>query len=130
MLERRYGLSNQTVAGWLARSAKEWALSAFLVIAVMNLLYAVIRDLPHWWWLVAAVGWFVLSVLISKIAPAVIVPLFYKTVPLKEHDLADRLLALAGRCGVRVQRVFEIKLSQETNKANAAVVGWGTTGEL
>ena len=125
VLERRYGLSNQTVAAWLARSAKEWALSAFLIIGVLNLLYAVIRSLPHWWWLVAAIGWFVLMVLISKITPAVIVPLFYKTAPLKDRELADRLLALAGRCGVRVKRVFEIKLSQETNKANAAVVGLG-----
>jgi STE24 endopeptidase len=125
VLERRYGLSNQTTAGWLVRSAKEWGLSTFLIVGVLNLLYAVIRSLPDWWWLIAAVGWFVLLVLISKITPAVIVPLFYKMVPLQNSELADRLLALAGRCGVRVQRVFEIKLSKETNKANAAVVGWG-----
>lgn len=125
VLERRYGLSNQTVAGWLTRSAKEWALSALLIGAVLNLLYAVIRSLPHWWWLVAAIGWLVLLVLISTITPAVIVPLFYKTVPLKDRGLADRLLALACRCGVHVKRVFEIKLSKETNKANAAVVGLG-----
>jgi STE24 endopeptidase len=125
VLERRYGLSNQTTAGWLVRSAKEWGLSALLIVGVLNLLYAVIRSLPHWWWLIAAVGWFVLLVLISKITPAVIVPLFYKMVPLKDSELADRLLTLAGRCGVRVKRVFEIKLSKETNKANAAVIGWG-----
>jgi STE24 endopeptidase len=125
VLERRYDLSNQTTAGWLARSAKEWGLSTFLAVGVLNLLYAAIRNLPHWWWLVAAVGWFILLVLISKITPAVIVPLFYKMVPLKDRELADRLLALAGRCGVRVKRVFEIKLSKETNKANAAVVGLG-----
>jgi STE24 endopeptidase len=125
VLERRYGLSNQTTAGWLVRSAKEWGLSTLLVVAGLNLLYAVMRSLPHWWWLIAAVGWFILLVLISKITPAVIVPLFYKMVPLRDGELADRLLALAGRCGVRVRRVFEIKLSQETNKANAAVVGWG-----
>jgi STE24 endopeptidase len=125
VLERQYGLSNQTTAGWLVRSAKEWGLSALLIVGVLNLLYAVIRSLPHWWWLIAAVGWFVLLVLISKITPAVIVPLFYKMVPLKDSELADRLLTLAGRCGVRVKRVFEIKLSKETNKANAAVVGWG-----
>jgi STE24 endopeptidase len=46
-------------------------------------------------------------------------------VPLRNSELVNRLLALAGRCGVRVQRVFEIKLSKETNKANAAVIGWG-----
>jgi STE24 endopeptidase len=125
VLERRYGLSNQTTAGWLARSAKEWGLSAFLIVGVLNLLYALIRSMPHGWWLVAAAGWFILLVLISKITPAVIVPLFYKTHPLKDRELTDRLLALAGRCGVRVKRVFEIKLSKETNKANAAVVGLG-----
>jgi STE24 endopeptidase len=130
VLERRYALSNQTIAGWLARSAKEWGLSTLLVIGVLNLLYAVIRNLPHWWWLVAAVGWFVLLVLISKITPAVIVPLFYKTVPLQGSGLAERLLALARRCGVRVKRVFEIKLSKETNKANAAVVGLGQTRRI
>jgi STE24 endopeptidase len=130
VLERRYGLSNQTTAGWLARSAKEWGLSTLLVVGVLNLLYAVMRSLPHWWWLSAAVGWFVLLVLISKITPVVIVPLFYKMVPLQNTELADRLLALAGRCGVRVQRVFEIKLSKETNKANAAVVGWGRNRKI
>jgi STE24 endopeptidase len=125
VLERRYGLSNQTVAAWLTRSAKEWGLSALLIIGVLNFLYATIRRLPHGWWLVAAIGWFVLVVLISKITPSVIVPLFYKTIPLKDQELVARLLALAGRCGVRVKRVFEIKLSKETNKANAAVVGLG-----
>lgn len=125
ILERRYGLSNQTVAGWLGRSAKEWTLSTLLVLGGLNLLYAVMRALPQWWWLVAAVGWFVLAVLLSKIAPVVIVPLFYQVIPLPDRELTDRLLALARRCGVRVQRVFEIKLSKETNKANAAVVGQG-----
>lgn len=124
VLERRYGLSNQTTVGWLVRSAKEWGLSTLLIVAVLNLLYAVIRSLPHWWWLVAAAGWFVLLVLISKITPAVIVPLFYKMVPLQNSELANRLFALAGRY-VPVKRIFEIKLSKETNKANAAVIGWG-----
>ncbi len=125
VLERRYGLSNQTTVGWFVRSLKEWGLSTLLIIGVLNLLYAVIRSLPHWWWFIAAVGWFVLLVLISKITPAVIVPLFYKMVPLQNSELVGRLLALADRCSVRVQRVFEIKLSKETNKANAAVIGWG-----
>ncbi len=125
VLERRYGLSNQTTAGWLIRSAKEWGLSTFLIVGVLNLLYAVMRSLPHWWWLLAAIGWFILLVLISKITPAVIVPLFYKMIPLQNSGLVNRLLALADRCSVRVQRVFEIKLSRETNKANAAVIGWG-----
>lgn len=125
VLEHRYDLSNQTTAGWLRRSAKEWLLSAVLVILTFNLLYALIRYLPNQWWLAASAGWFVLMVLMSKITPAIIVPLFYRLHPLPDRDLADRLLALARRCGVRVRQVFEIGLSKETKKANAAVVGLG-----
>jgi STE24 endopeptidase len=125
VLERRYNLSNQTIAGWLVRSVKAWGLSAVLVIASFNLLYASFRVLPEWWWLAASAGWFVLLVLMSKIAPAVVVPLFYKLQPLTDRDLADRLLALAQRCGVPITRIFEIRLSKETRKANAAVIGLG-----
>ncbi len=125
VLERRYDLSNQTTAGWLARSAKEWLLSALLVVVGFNLLYRLIRGMPNQWWLFAAAGWFLLLVLISKITPAVIVPLFYKLHPLTDRNLADRLFALAERCGVQVGQVLEIKLSKETKKANAAVVGLG-----
>jgi STE24 endopeptidase len=125
VLERRYDLSNQSTAGWLARSAKEWLLSALLVVVGFNLLYRLIRGMPNQWWLFAAVGWFLLLVLIGKITPAVIVPLFYRLHPLTDRNLADRLLALAERCGVQVGQVLEIKLSKETKKANAAVVGLG-----
>ena len=125
MLERRYDLSNQTVAGWLARSVKEWLLSALVAVIGFNLLYGLIHNVPIHWWAFASVGWFLLLVFISKITPAVIVPLFYKLNPLEDRELAERLRALAERCGVRVRRVLEIKLSKETKKANAAVVGLG-----
>jgi len=125
VLERRYNLSNQTTSGWIVRSMKEWVLSAVLVILTFSLLYALIRHMPNRWWLAASVGWFLLLVLMSKITPAIIVPLFYKLHPLTDRDLANRLLALAERCGVRIRQVFEIRLSKETKKANAAVVGLG-----
>ena len=125
ILERRYDLSNQTIAGWLAKSTKEWLLSAVLAVVGFDLLYGLIRNVPNRWWLFASVGWFLLLVFISKITPAVIVPLFYKLSPLKDRELAEGLRALGERCGVRVRRVQEIKLSKETKKANAAVVGLG-----
>jgi STE24 endopeptidase len=130
VLEHRYGLSNQTTVGWLGRSVKQWVLSALMVVVGFNLLYRLIRNVPQQWWLFAAVGWFVLLVLISKITPAVLVPLFYKLRPLTDRELAERLRALADRCGVPVKRIQEIKLSKETKKANAAVVGLGSNRRI
>lgn len=125
VLEQRYGLSNQTPARWFLRELKQWLLSTLLAVGAFSLLYRVIRGLPQGWWLAAAVGWFVMLVLIGKITPAIVVPLFYKLRPLTDRDLADRLFALAQRCGVPVAHVLEIRLSKETKKANAAVVGLG-----
>jgi STE24 endopeptidase len=124
-LERRYGLSNQTVKGWLVRSAKQWLLSAILLVPGFDLLYYLIRTTPDQWWLFASLGWFAFSVLAGKIAPALIVPLFYKLRPLGDADLARKLRELADRCGLPTERIFEIGLSKETKKANAAVVGLG-----
>jgi STE24 endopeptidase len=123
VIERRFGLSNQMTRQWLARTLKQWLLSAVLAVIAVNLLYVLLRHFPAWWWLLAAAGWFVLMIVVGMITPAVIVPLFYKLQPLEDRRLVDRLLALAERCGVRVQKVFEIKLSKETKKANAAVIG-------
>jgi STE24 endopeptidase len=125
VLERRFGLSNQTVAGWFVRTAKQWLLSVLLIEFGFNLLYRVIRASPDRWWLVASIGWFALLVVIGKITPAILVPLFYKLRPPTDRDLTERLHALAGRCGVPIRQVLEIRLSKETKKANAAVVGLG-----
>ncbi len=126
VLERRYNLSNQTIGG-LVRPQRQGVAAVGRAgdsdrSTCSTPCFAI---LPDWWWLAASVGWFVLLVLMSKITPAIIVPLFYKLHPLTDRDLADRLLALAHRCGVRITRVFEIRLSKETKKANAAVVGLG-----
>lgn len=125
VLERRYSLSNQSVARWLMREALQWVLSTLLAIGGFSLLYRAMQGLPDRWWLAAAIGWFVMLMLIGKITPAIVVPLFYKLRPLTDRDLAERLFVLAERCGVPIQRVLEIRLSRETKKANAAVVGLG-----
>jgi len=125
MLERRSGLSNQTMGRWFLRHIEQWLLATLLIIGGFVMLYRAIRGWPRGWWLIAAVGWFVMVVLISKVTPAIVVPLFYKLRPLTDRDLAERLFALAQRCGVPVKRVLEIRLSRETKKANAAVVGLG-----
>jgi STE24 endopeptidase len=125
VIEHRYGLSNQTIGRWFLHSLKQWLLSTLMVIGGFDLLYRAIRGWPDRWWLIAAIGWFIMLVLIGKITPAIVVPLFYKLRPLTDRDLAERLFALGERCSVPVKRVLEIRLSRETKKANAAVVGLG-----
>jgi len=130
VIEHRYGLSNQTVAGWVKDEAKSVVLGGALSLAAAELVYALIRWRPEWWWLLAWVAFLLFVVLMANLAPVLLFPLFYKFQPLADEELKQRLLRLSERAGARVRGVFEWKLSEKSRKANAALAGWGNTRRI
>jgi len=130
VLEHRFGLSNETVWDWAKKNTKKFGLSLLLLLVTGEGLYFFLRHFPRYWWLAATAGWFLLTVALGRVAPVLIVPLFYKCIPLAKPELRQRLLRLGGKCGVPIKEVFEIHLSTETKKANAAVVGLGKSKRI
>lgn len=124
-LEHRFSLSNQTVTGWLKKYLKKGLLSLLLFIGAGEVLYLLLRKWPDRWYVAMAAAWVVFAIVLGKILPTVIIPLFYKCKPLSNVELTARLTQLAKKCEVAVKDVFEIGLSEETQKANAAVAGFG-----
>src|SRR5215475_1339867 len=66
----------------------------------------------------------------AQLAPVVLLPIFYKFEPLANDSLRDRLTRLGERAGTRVRGVYEWKLSEKSNKANAALTGLGSTRRI
>ncbi len=66
----------------------------------------------------------------AQLAPVVLMPIFYKFEPLANDSLRDRLTKLGERAGTRVRGVYEWKLSEKSNKANAALTGLGSTRRI
>ena len=130
LLEHKFLLSNQTITDWIKQGIKKCLLSLALCIVAGEMLYVFLRYFPNTWWLPVTAGWFFLTVVLGKIAPVLIIPLFYKCNPLDNESLKQTLLDLCTVCGVGIKRVFEIKLSKETRKANAAVAGFGKSKRI
>lgn len=130
LLEHKFLLSTQTIVDWLKQSIKKWLLSLVVFLIAGEVLYVFLRHFPNNWWLLATAGWFLLTVVIGKIAPILIIPLFYKCNPLDNEVLKEKLLELCETCGVGIKKVFEIQLSKETRKANAAVTGLGKSRRI
>jgi STE24 endopeptidase len=126
-LEHRFRLSNQHLTGWLKDEAKRLALSYLLLVLFMEMLYASLRYSAGGWWLIMAFAWIFVTVIIARLAPVVIIPLFFKFKPIGDPGLRERLLRLADRFGIKVLDVFRLDLSAKTKKANAALVGIGDT---
>jgi STE24 endopeptidase len=132
ILPHRYELSNQTWRGWVADQIKGLLVGGLLGGLVLEIVYAILRAYPETWWLWAAGFLLVFNVLLANLAPVILLPLFYKFIPLDDQhkDLADRLVILAEQAGARVQGVYSFDMSRRTKAANAALTGLGNTRRI
>jgi STE24 endopeptidase len=130
VLPHRYGLSTQTFRAWLWDQVKGAAIGGVLGLILIEVMYALLRVSPDWWWLWTALVMLLFTVVLSNLAPVLIFPLFYKFTPLDDEDLVERLTRLAERAGARVRGVYRFDMSSKTVEANAAVVGLGNTRRI
>ena len=126
-LEHRFGLSNHTLASWLKDHAKQLALSALFGLVAVESLSLILRLSPQRWWLWTAAAWFGWSVVLTRIFPTLLIPLFYRQKPVEDPALTGRLRQFLEECGAPVRGVFEVNLSRTTKKANACLCGMGAT---
>jgi STE24 endopeptidase len=127
VLEHRYQLSNQTLGGWVWRQIKSWLIGGTLGLLLLLGFYVLLWFGGPVWWLWAALGWLGVTLLLGRILPVLILPLFYKVSRLEAPALADRLQRLAEGTGLNLEGVYRLDLSAETRKANAALAGLGRT---
>jgi STE24 endopeptidase len=132
ILPHRFDQSNQTLKDWIVDQLKGMAIGAPLGLILLELFYLALRVTGDLWWLWVAGGMLIFTVLISNLAPILIMPLFNKYVPLgDEHqELADRLMKLAERANTKVRGVFKFDMSKRTKSANAALTGLGNTRRI
>ena len=132
VLPKRFGQSTQDLKGWVMDQLKGLLISAPLGLIVLELVYLALRLTGGWWWLWTGAGMLVFSVILSNLAPILIMPLFNKFVPLgDEHaELAERLMKLAERAHTKVRGVFKYDMSKRTKAANAALTGIGNTRRI
>lgn len=130
VLPRRFGLLSQSLRGWLRDGVKEGVLGFLLGIGVMVFVYWLLGSFPELWWLLAAAFLILFTVVMTNLAPIIIVPLFYKLETIADEGLRERLVHLAERAQTRVRGVFTINLSSKATTGNAALMGLGNTRRI
>ncbi len=127
LLERKFGLSNQKITSWLKDQLKTAIISYFIFLILAWAFYYILKHFLHSWWLVVSLFWVLFSLILAKLTPVLIIPLFFKYRKLSEGDLRHRIVRLAEKMGIKSLDVFEIDFSKKTLKGNAAFLGWGRT---
>ncbi|MFC1725353.1 M48 family metallopeptidase [candidate division KSB1 bacterium] len=130
ILEHRFNLSNQSLAGWIKEEMKGTGISILLFFPILLAFYFFIIKFDNLWWIPTGILIFFFGLLLTKIAPLVIFPLFYKFNKIEDEELRNRLTEFSTDFAIKVEGVFSFNLSKDTKKANAAFAGLGKTKRI
>jgi len=130
ILEHKYNLSNQTVGKYFFETGKGLLIGILFNTVFLCIFYYLLHNYPENWWFIAFLVLFVFMILMANLAPVLLFPLFYTFTPLKNEELKRKLTVLSENNGVKVNGIFEMDMSKNTKKANAALAGIGNTKRI
>lgn len=130
VLPRRFKLSYQSPAQWAKDYLKSLGLDLLLILIVVQAFYFFIKVTPTFWWLTFSALLIFVLVIIAKLMPVLILPLFLKSEPLEEGELKSRLQELCQQIiGVPLP-IYVMYLSEKTRAATAMIAGTGSTRRI
>ncbi len=130
VLPHRYGLSSQSVGGWLGDLAKGIGVDIATTVPVLWLLFWLISRAPRRW---AVWFWAALIPIIAFgifAAPLLVDPLFNKFTPLPPGPLHVQIEALAAKAGIPNAPIYVVDKSRQTHETNAYVTGIGSSARI
>jgi STE24 endopeptidase len=130
VIERRYGLSAVPLRVWIADHVKSAGIGLAFALAAAEIVHVTMMRWPRGWWAASSLIFVLAAIILARIAPIVLLPIFYRFKALDRASLRARLELLSARAGVPVLGVYEWGLGEKTRRANAALVGTGRSRRI
>lgn len=124
-LEQRFGFNTTTQRVWWMDRFKGLLLGLILGYPLLVLVLKLVEWTGKWWWLLAWATLLAFQLLMSVLAPVLIMPLFNKFTPLPEGTLRERLLRLAERTRFQARSIQMMDGSKRSRHSNAFFTGFG-----
>ncbi len=122
--EEKYGFNKTTPATFAGDQIKSLILGALLGIPLIALILWLFQTVPNAW-IYAWAAVTVLSLLLTFLAPSLILPLFNKFTPMEDGELKSAIEAMAKKCDFPLVGLFVIDGSKRSTKSNAFFTGFG-----
>jgi STE24 endopeptidase len=122
--EEKFGFNRSTPKTFIMDRLKGLVLAALLGLPLMAAILWIFGNVQHaWLWAWAVVTAF--QLILTYLAPSLIMPLFNKFTPMPDGELKREIEALGMKCGFPLTGVFVMDGSKRSTKANAFFTGLG-----
>ena len=125
--EHKYGLATQSFWPWMGDEGKGLLLGLVFGALAIMLLFAIVRKLPHSWWIWGAVAMTGLLTVQVAIGPVFIQPIFNKITRLNDPKITVPILRMAHANGIPTNDVYQTDASRQTTRISANVSGFAGT---
>jgi STE24 endopeptidase len=124
VIEQRFGFNRATPRTFILDRLKGLLLAALLGLPLLAAVLWIFSNIAHaWLWAWAVVT--VFQLILTYLAPSLIMPLFNKFTPMPEGELKHAIEALGQHCQFPLTGVFVMDGSKRSTKANAFFTGLG-----
>jgi STE24 endopeptidase len=130
VIEEKFGFNKTTRGTFLADYAKSLLLAALLGVPLLSVVLYLFERFDTSAWLYGWIAVTGFSLLLTYVAPQVILPLFNKFTPLPDGELKEAIQSMARRCDFPLTDVFEIDGSRRSTKSNAFFTGIGKNKKI
>ena len=125
VIEEKYGFNRMTWRTFVADLTRALLLSLLLGIPLLALVLFLFEFFDGLAWVYGWVAVSGFSLLLTYLAPQLILPLFHKFTQLEEGELKDSIRTMAEKCEFPLKEVYKIDGSRRSTKANAFFTGLG-----
>ncbi len=124
VIEQKFGFNRSTPATFIMDRLKGLLLAALIGLPLAAAVLWIFGNVAHaWLWAWAVVTSF--QLILTYLAPSLIMPLFNKFTPMPDGELKRDIEALGEKCGFPLTGVFVMDGSKRSTKANAFFTGLG-----
>jgi STE24 endopeptidase len=124
VIEQQFGFNRSTPATFIMDRIKGLVLAVLIGLplgAAVLWIFGNVQNAWLWAWLVVTA----FQLILTYLAPSLIMPLFNKFTPMPEGGLKQEIEALGVKCGFPLTGVFVMDGSKRSTKANAFFTGLG-----
>jgi len=130
LVEKKFGFSTITIKIFIMDNIKLLLLSLILGGGILTLIFLFIMKFQNTWWIWAWVAYTLFSLLLIKIYPSFIAPLFNKFKPIKEKKLKKMIMNMAKKAGFSITRILKSDASKRSTHSNAYFTGFGKNKQI
>lgn len=125
VVEERFGFNKMTPQTFIRDQVLKILLMGVFGGLLFSAIFWLFLSAGAWAWVYAWIAFTVFMLVVSFIAPVLLMPLFLKFTPLPEGELKEKILDLARKLDFPVCGVYVVDGSRRSSKANAFFTGIG-----